>query len=93
MPSLVSLIHFSGLERPSEPEIRMVKVGVVVVLNVAFWGCLMKLGEELKLLLHDLDSSVVVLLLLLIIVLSGMDSSDETIGNGHEGGNVNVWLP
>lgn len=64
----------------------------MVVYNIALWGHLMVIGEELKHLLHVLNGGAVLLLILQIMVVFGPDSGNESIGNGPEKGSVEVCL-
>ena len=49
--------------------------------NVALWGSLMGIGEELDLFLQVLKGGLEVCCLLLMTVLSGPDSGDEALGH------------
>ena len=56
----------------------------MVVLDVAFRGRFMGVGEELDLFLQVLKGGLEACRFLLMTVLSGPDSGDETLGHGLE---------
>ena len=65
----------------------------MVVFDVALWGSLMGVGEELDLFLQILKGRLEACHFLLMMVFSGPDSGDEALGHGSEDSCIKTWVP